>query len=516
VTSTVQADRRRRARSTPAPVPFAAVVAALLALAVVGSCSQAVPAHTTPPGIVDASTSPSVAGPSAGSPAAASAGPAAVLPAGSSAAPGSVLAGLPTGAAAVPPGVAAALAPDLDATALGPDPGVVVLDPRTGGLLVGADATVGATPASTAKLLTATAVLDRWGPAHRFTTRVLDEGSGATGTAGGSVERLVLVGGGDPSLTAATGALTEAAGDSAVDPVADPARLATLVAQTVAAEKAAGHRSVSVTVADGLFDGPSTSPDWRSTYVAGGFVGPVDALSLDGGRAGPDTTSRVADPALTAGTAFAAALEAAGIRVVGAVSRATAAGRQVAAVASPRLVDLVRHMLLASDNDYAETLLRQVAAGSGHPVDLPADFTGSTAAVLARLQGLGVATAGVHLDDGSGLSRDDRIPPLVLARVLAADLRDPALAGVPRSLPVAGRSGTLVDRFTGAAAIGRGRIVAKTGTLTGVDDLAGYVMSRSAGPLVVVVMADDTTDADAAESAIDLLASRLVRCGCHR
>ena len=189
-----------------------------------------------------------------------------------------------------------------------------------------------------------------------------------------------------------------------------------------------------------------------------------------------------------------------------------AAPRVVAAVSSPPLVALIRHMLLASDNDYAEDLSRQVAAGTS----TPADFAGAAAAVVARLAGLGIDTAGIHLLDGSGLSRGDRIPPLVLGRVLAATLRSPALAAVPRSLPVAGRSGTLADRFTGAARAGAGQVFAKTGTLTGVDDLAGYVRTASAGPLVVVVMADRTAAAAAAESAIDLLVARVVHCGCHR
>lgn len=499
-----------------------AAVATLLAAAL-GSCSQAA-TGPRPPAIVAATTGTAPPFGAHGAPDTGPASPTSAGPAGAVA----VLAGLPVGTPAVAAGVEAVLAPAMTAAALGQDPGIVVLDPRTSAVLAAADATAGVAPASTAKLLTATAVVDRWGPAHRFTTTVL-----LTGRTG-AVAHLVVVGGGDPSLTAATGTGAEpaGAGDEAVDPVAAPARLSTLVARTVAELRAAGIGQVSVAVDDSLFGGPATSPQWPSSYVAGGFVGPVDALSLDGGRADPGTVTRVADPGLTAGRAFAAGLGAAGLSVSGgAVTRtsAPATGTAVAAVESPRLVDLVRHLLLASDNDYGETLLRQVAAGTaptGAPgatgataaaaTPVPASFTGSTAAVLARLSGLGIDTAGVVLHDGSGLARDDRVSPLALARVLAADLGDPLLGGVARSLPVAGESGTLSERFTGAAAVGRGRVFARTGTLSGVDDLAGYVVSRTAGPLVVVVLAGDTDDAVAAQSAIDLLVSRVVRCGCHR
>lgn len=512
--------RRRppQGRHSPRPAVAVAAVAGLVVAVTLGSCSQAA-SGPRPPAIVAATTAAAGAPPTAtptGGAGGPGPGPAGSTGAGPAAA---VLAGLPAGTPAVPAGVAAALAPAMAAAGLGADPGIVVLDPRTSAVLAAADATVGVAPASTAKLLTATAVLDRWGPAHRFTTTVQLTGRS------GAVAHLVVVGGGDPSLTAAAGAGAGAdpdaevgagAGDEAADPVADPARLSALVARTVTGLRASGTREVSVAVDDSLFSGPATSPQWQPTYVTGGFVSPVDALSLDGGRADPDTLTRVADPGLTAGRAFAAGLGAAGLTVSGPVTRSTvpAAGTAVAAVESPRLVDLVRHLLLASDNDYGETLLRQVVAGA--PAAAPASFEGSTAGVLARLSGLGIETGGVVLHDGSGLARADRIPPLTLARVLAADLVDPALAGVARGLPVAGESGTLSHRFAGAAAVGRGRVFAKTGTLSGVDDLAGYVVSRSAGPLVVVVLAGDADSAVAAQSAIDLLVSRLVRCGCHR
>lgn len=512
---------RPRAAAVRAMV-VAPVLAAVLASAAIGCTGSTGSTGTTSrvgadggPDVVTVSPGP---GRVAGSPA----------PSGRSSSPGSVLATLAATAGGRSPtaaGVLVALGSATAAAGLGSSRGYAVLDPATGAVLAAARGATGFTPASTAKLLTATAVLARLGPAHRFETRVE-----LAGTSGG-VARLVLVGGGDSSFTqAAAGAALS--GDAAADPVSDPARLSDLVARTVAALRARDLRDVTVSVDDDLFPGAGaragagTAASWPADYVSDGIVGPVDALSLDGGRRVPGSIARVTDPAESAGTAFADALTDAGLAVSdtgddagtdtgtdsGTVRvHSLPAAPTIAAVRSPRLVDLVHHLLLASDNDYAETLARQVAVAAGRP----AGFAGAATATLAELATLGVGVAGTTLLDGSGLSRGDRIAPLVLARVVALDLRDPRLVVVPRSLPVAGRSGTLAGRFTGAAAGGRGLVVAKTGTLTGVDDLAGYVLTRSAGPLVVVVLADDVPGTAAAQSAIDVLASRLVRCGCH-
>ena len=111
------------------------------------------------------------------------------------AAPGSVL--VPAGAQGPAPSrrrLAAALAPLAASGALGRNVGMIVTDLASGSVLYSRQAGAGFVPASSAKLLTATAALSTLGPSARFTTRVV------TGGARGSV---VLVGGGDPTLAAA-------------------------------------------------------------------------------------------------------------------------------------------------------------------------------------------------------------------------------------------------------------------------------------------------------------------------
>ena len=122
--------------------------------------------------------------------------------------------------------------------------------------------------------------------------------------------------------------------------------------------------------------------------------------------------------------------------------------------------------------------------------------------------------------DGSGLSRRNRITPEALVEVVrAAALSDsPALRAVVPSLPVAGFTGSLTERFDDAFPDARGLVRAKTGTLTAVSSLAGIAVDQQGNEMVFVLMADrikkpDETDA---QDALDLAAGALGACRCGR
>lgn len=176
-------------------------------------------------------------------------------------------------------------------------------------------------------------------------------------------------------------------------------------------------------------------------------MAPVSALWVDQGRINAPFSARVADPAQAAATRFAALLTKRGIVVSGAPSsqRADVAATPVASIQSAPLASIVEHVLLTSDDDGAEVLARQVAIAAGDPPD----FTGAAAGVLAQVRALGVNTAGVRLYDGSGLSRDGRIPAGTLTALIdvIAGGRHPELSAVLSGLPVAGFDGTLAQRF---------------------------------------------------------------------
>jgi D-alanyl-D-alanine carboxypeptidase/D-alanyl-D-alanine-endopeptidase (penicillin-binding protein 4) len=394
----------------------------------------------------------------------------------------------------------AAVTAALKSPALGSDVAVSVVDVVTGATLLARGDARPQKPASTLKLLTGIAVLRALGPDARLSTRVVQ---------GATPRDLVLVGGGDATLTRVPTTSTPAG------QAARPTSMAALVAATVKALKAASRGSVTVQVDDSLFTGPRTASGWPAAYTASGIIAPVSALSVDQGARSTGATSRSSDPALAAGAAFVAGLKAAGISVLGPVTRVTApaTAAAVAAVQSPTISQLVERMLTNSDDALAEAL----AHLAGGKLAGDASFAGGAAATVSTLNDLGVRVDGVSLHDGSGLSLQNLVPTSTLVGALAAVALDKPANGettgvlwpVSTGMPVAGVTGTLATRFDASGtAVGRGVVRAKTGTLTGVDCLAGVVRSASGRLLAFAVLADATPGPQSASrTALDRAAS---------
>lgn len=397
--------------------------------------------------------------------------------------------------AAVPTaaGVADALDGLAEVAALGRLTGTVV-DAATGTVLWDRSAERAAVPGSTAKILTAAAALLTLDPTEGLATRVLP------GTEPGTV---VLVGGGDPTLTSLP------VGTEGVYPT--PARLGELAEEVLAA----GAPVERVLVDTSRYSGATLAPGWTPTDVPAGFVAPIEALMIDGGRVDPylQDGPRVSDPALAAGRAFAELLGVDPANV--AEGTAPEDADSIATVFSAPMAELVEHTIRSSDNVLAESLAREVAVARNGT----ATFTGAAEEVVRALGQAAFDTSGLVLVDGSGLSTRDRVPARLLGAVLAAAAgpaqgeRDtqflrPILSG----LPVAGGDGTLDDRFVSGA--GRGAVRAKTGTLTGVSSLAGVVTSADERLLVFALLSSGTSPADA-RPRLDALAATLSSCGCR-
>jgi D-alanyl-D-alanine carboxypeptidase/D-alanyl-D-alanine-endopeptidase (penicillin-binding protein 4) len=447
----------RQARRRTAATAVVGALGVALASLVVGSATAAPRTATAAP-----ATPPPV--------------PAVVLPA------TSVTAASP--APSADPKLAAALTAAMRSKALGTDLTVSVIDIASGAVLVGRGDTRPQQPASSLKVLTAVTVLHEYGDDARLSTSVV---TGATPT------EIVLVGGGDSTLTRVpAGPADLPAGQSA-----RPASMSALVAATVKALTAQSRTSVTLKFDDTLFTGPRTAEGWPDSYVSSGVVSPVSALSVDGGRTSAASRSRSSDPALTAATYFASRLAAAGITVKGKPVRgsAPASATAIAAVASPTMADLVERMLTRSDDDLAEALAHLAGAKAGGS----ASFVGGVEATTTVLTSLGVPIEGVRLADGSGLSGVDHVPAITMVRTLAVAATDAPgsdqaagrLWPTTSGLPVAGVTGTLTDRFaTAGTSAGRGVVRAKTGTLTGVNSLSGLVRDAQGRLLAFSFIAD--------------------------
>lgn len=394
-----------------------------------------------------------------------------------------------TGAGKIP---GAALASELASLNDGGTITGVVVDAETGRTLFDAGSGRAAVPASTTKIVTSTAALAELGPSATLTTRVVRKG-----------DRLVLVGGGDPLLSSKA--------KSSAYP--RPASVADLAEESARALKAAGITQVTVDYDSFLFDGSAMGPGWKPTYVTEGSVAPIEALMVDNGRTSPNpcegTTAPAANGPKAATQAFVRHLGQYGVAAnVGRPASGTG-GQKLAAVQSPPIAELVEHLMQCSDNEVAEAMARQVALKR----KLPGSFAGAAQGVRAVLQSLGVAE-GVATVDGSGLSPQNRITPLALAKIvsLAASGDRPELSTVITGMPVGGFSGTLSERFLGVPSAGLVR--AKTGTLNGVATLAGVAYDSTGRLLSFAFMANDAADLAAARAALDRLADTVVTCAC--
>jgi D-alanyl-D-alanine carboxypeptidase/D-alanyl-D-alanine-endopeptidase (penicillin-binding protein 4) len=405
--------------------------------------------------------------------------------------------------------VETAVAGYLDTRALGPHvlAAVAPLDRPGQRYLLGSSDEL-ATPASTTKLVTSAVALFLLGPDHVFETRtVLERGRGTP--------RLVLVGGGDPFLLSSPQARWGT--NTAATFAPKKADVETLARQTARSLRKDGVRKVQVGYDDSLFSGPAANPHWRADYIPDDIVSPISALWVDEGR-DPSGYGKVSDPSLTAASVFANALAEAGIAVIGA-PEATVAGShasKVASVSSPPLAQIVQRLIEVSDNEAAEVLLRQAGVadqGEG-------SFVGGQTAVKRVLAANDVDMRGSVLYDGSGLSREDLMSPQLLVDVIrwAASDDQPDLRALVTSLPVAGFTGSLTNRFDQGAAQGPGRVRAKTGTLTGVTSLAGIAVDLDGSLLVFAMLADDVRPSRSgiAQTAMDNAASALGACHCAR
>ncbi|GLW70437.1 D-alanyl-D-alanine carboxypeptidase [Kitasatospora phosalacinea] len=380
-----------------------------------------------------------------------------------------------------------------------------VADAATGEFLFGAQENVPATPASTTKLATAVAALALLPAEHRIATTVV---RGAPG-------EITLVGGGDPTLTALPADQVRIGG-APVDQDSSPASMAELAHRTAAALKAAGTAEVKLSYDTSLYTGPLLHHDHDATNIAA-----VTPLMVDEGRIDPrspdEAPARVFDPAGQAADSFAGFLRAEGVTVQGKPAQAAAApagATELARVESPTIGRLVERMLTTSDNTLAEAVARQAALAAKQP----ASFEGAAKAVTGELAALGVPLDGVVLTDGSGLAKANLIPPITLVDLLAtaAAPAHPELRPVITGLPVAGFSGTLVNRFGAKSGANEaaGIVRAKTGTLQGVNTLAGTVVDADGRVLAFALMTRTDADPTAARAAVDRIVARIAACGC--
>jgi serine-type D-Ala-D-Ala carboxypeptidase/endopeptidase (penicillin-binding protein 4) len=354
-----------------------------------------------------------------------------------------------------------------------------VRDAETGRLVWRSRGDTGRMPASTTKLVTAVDALSVYGPDHRFTTTVRQ---------GSTPDSIVLVGSGDPSLSSSN--------------------LASLAAEVAAGLTASGITSVKLWADDYRFARATLAYGWKTSNVPTD-VRLVRALVVDG--------RNVSDTTMDAARIFATKLEAAGLTVRSVGRARVPAGTPVlASVQGQRLDQIVRRMLLVSDNDYAEALHRLVGIATGYG----STWTGARKAQVAALAGQGFTLPYDQLFDGSGISRKDRLTANQLSGLLTTVLEpgrtDLAVMTSGGALPVSGLTGTLAARYkrytTTPSKCAVGEVTAKTGTLNDAVALSGWTTGTDGRVKTFAFLVNGRWATKALMQRVDALAATVNGC----
>jgi PBP4 family serine-type D-alanyl-D-alanine carboxypeptidase len=399
--------------------------------------------------------------------------------------------------------------------------GLIVRNADTGEVLYTHNVDAQVTPASNNKLETSTAAFGILGSGYRFRTSVYTRGND-----------LYLKGTGDPTMRGADydelaaaiaakgikkvkGALV--ADDTWFDAQRVPADwdptdlpyyyAAENSALTVSPDPEFDEGTVNVSVTPGTqgavpkvglspktgvvtIDNKATTgaPGSASTVSIDRTVGTntiVISGSIPSDGAKFEDLATVHNPTLYAADVFRRALSAHGVTVTGATRRgATPTGaKTVTTRQSMPLSELATPFLKLSNNPIAETLVKAI----GHKVKGKGTWANGLGAISIYLKGLGVDTSQVKQSDGSGLSHANHTTTQQLSNVLKAAQSQSWYSTWYNALPIAGKpgefvGGTLASRMAGTAAAGN--VHAKTGSLTGVTALSGYVTDPSGQKLI--------------------------------
>ena len=357
-------------------------------------------------------------------------------------------------------------------------------------------------PSSLMKIVTAAAILEKAGPAATYTTEVFVRADALAAAVGGVlVGDLYLVGRGDPVLSTPTYSRR----------FAEPVPNTDLTDLVGVVADALSRRGIALVegsvVADesrfpeeerdyaGGLPGPEGAAVWERSYVNENAVGPLSALLLNDGfisfSPSPDPASgrqnvRAADPALHAAEVFAAMLGPRGVIVTADSAKGTAPALaervSLGAVESPPMAEIVARMLQSDDNTIAEMLLKEIGRRSDGSARAQAVL--GVYDVLQRL--MGIATEGIVVSDGSGLSSQNRLTCDLIADLLT---RDGPLESVAREMALAPGDATLWG-CPAAAGAENARLWVHGGARDGMSAVAGVTVSANDDVLVFTTISN--------------------------
>lgn len=379
-------------------------------------------------------------------------------------------------------------------------------------------------PASVMKLVTTYAALDSLGPAYSWRTELFSTAVPRDGVLEGD---LYIRGGGDPALTMEQFWLllrelrSRGVRDIRGDLVTDRSRFAVmphdpgafdsepmapynvgpdallLALNALRIRLQPGDGSSPSLWADPPLDGvridnrvqtvTGECGDWKDTLTATVQAEGNGRIVLQiGGRYARDCGERIWNVApLPAADFFARAARAMWAELGGRISGQVREGilppdaSSLGGIDSPPLAEVVRDINKYSNNVMARQLFLALA-----PADAPADTSAAQAGVRAWAARRNLAMPSLVLENGSGLSRIERLSAQDLANLLRHAWASPVMPEFMSSMPVLAVDGTLRRRLRNSPLAGQAHL--KTGSLSDTRSIAGYLMDRNGQRVLMV------------------------------
>ena len=254
-------------------------------------------------------------------------------------------------------------------------------------------------------------------------------------------------------------------------------------------------QSTTFMIDNRLTTGPKGSKD--TSDIARPWNAP-QTIELTGGypagaKESGDLTPSVPDPEGYAGDVFAQALAAQHIVLTGSVrdGKMPTGTPVLWTHQSEPMPQLLADFWYPSDNLMGELLLKELGVAQAGE---PGTVANGQIVEAQFLRSIGIDPKTVTIGDGSGLSQYDRITPRAFVAILQADWNSPYRDIVLNALPVAGVRGTLKSSYRGTPA--ERNVFAKTGSISHVRTISGFVQTRTHGPLTFSFLINDWMDED--------------------
>jgi D-alanyl-D-alanine carboxypeptidase/D-alanyl-D-alanine-endopeptidase (penicillin-binding protein 4) len=255
-------------------------------------------------------------------------------------------------------------------------------------------------------------------------------------------------------------------------------------------------------IGDRFFRQPGTLEIWAEGTVALDNPRRTDSFAMP-------------DPSLFAARALRQVLGEAGIAVLGTTRSTTDSALYATARATPPLAEVASRplhdwifpILNTSQNWFAEMLLKQLGRQFGKGGSWPEGLDLERRFLIDSVK---IDSTQFSLSDGSGLSSSNLVSPLAFTQLLRYIRRHPHYATFAAGLPQSGQAGSLRDRFVGTPLAGRVR--AKTGSISRVHTLSGYIELEKGKTLTFSVEANNHAQPSRAMlAAIDSIVVEMAR-----